>query len=392
MKILCILLPHFPLRCEIQENPATEDCPIVITYVAGSQKLVLDYSPELEGIKRDMPLQETLSLHRQVKLVQADVPRYWSTFNEILDLLEEKSLLVEGSSLGYAYLGLDGMQLIYPTDNALITSIREAVPEIFAPQMGIAEGKFLAYLAALYSPPGNYKVLGSNTEAFLRDLSCDVLPVSAKSKNRLQDFGLHTLGQVASLPLGPIQAQFGPEGKIIYELARGYDNTPLFPRFSEEVIEESTVLSSVTVSLEGVLITAESLLSRVFARDSLKGRGIRSLILWTRGLDSGHWERSVRFREPAMDVKAAISRTKLTLEKYPQPGPVEELGLKITGLSYRKGRQQNLFSEVRAKDHLLYDIKQLELRLGSPEVFRIKEVEPWSRIPERRYALVPVNH
>jgi DNA polymerase-4/protein ImuB len=70
---------------------------------------------------------------------------------------------------------------------------------------------------------------------------------------------------------------------------------------------------------------------------------------------------------------------------------VEELGLRVTGLSYGKGRQQNLFTEVRAKIHLVDDIKQLELRLGSPEVFKIKEVEPWSRIPERRYALAPVN-
>ena len=65
--------------------------------------------------------------------------------------------------------------------------------------------------------------------------------------------------------------------------------------------------------------------------------------------------------------------------------------MKITGLGYRRGRQKSLFSEVRARDHLLEDIKQLEFRLGSPQVFKIKEVEPWSRIPERRYALTPLS-
>ena len=85
------------------------------------------------------------------------------------------------------------------------------------------------------------------------------------------------------MPEVPFQSQFGPEGKRIWELARGYDDTPLYPRFMEENIEESTVLSSVTVSLEAILITLESLLSAVLARDSLKGRGIRRLTLWTRG-------------------------------------------------------------------------------------------------------------
>jgi DNA polymerase-4/protein ImuB len=147
----------------------------------------------------------------------------------------------------------------------------------------------------------------------------------------------------------------------------------------------------VATSLEAILLSVASLLSRVFARDSLKGRGIITLILWTRTLGAGHWERRIRFREPAIDVKSAVSRLKLFLESFPQPGPVEELGLKITGLGYRHGRQRSLFAEVRAKDHLLNDIKQLELRLGNPEVFQIKEVEPWSRIPERRYALAPLS-
>jgi DNA polymerase-4 len=60
-------------------------------------------------------------------------------------------------------------------------------------------------------------------------------------------------------------------------------------------------------------------------------------------------------------------------------------------LSRQSRRQSSLFSEVRDKEHLLDDIKQMELRLGGNQVFKIKEVEPWSRIPERRYTLKPVN-
>lgn len=391
MKILCVLFPHFPLACEIQGNPAIRDCPVVIIGAQGSTRLVMDFSPELNGLKRGMPLQEAIARHGQVRLIQASVARYWSTFNEILDLLAEKSPLVEGPDLGCAYLGLDGMQSLYPTDAVLVNDIRESLPETFMPRLGIADGKFLAYLAALYSLPGTYRVMESHAAAFLQNLPCDVLPVTASSQNRLHDFGLLTLGQIAALPPGPIYAQFGPEGKLICDLARGIDNTPLFPRHREEAIEESIMLYPVAVSQEVILIAAASLLRRVFARDSLKRRSIRSLTLWTRSLGAGRWERNIRFREPAADVRSALSRVKFTLEKYPQPGPVEELGFKITGLSYRKGRQQNLFTEVRAKDHLLDEIKQLELRLGNPEVFKIKEVEPWSRIPERRYALAPVN-
>ena len=82
------------------------------------------------------------------------------------------------------------------------------------------------------------------------------------------------------MPQGPLQAQFGPEGKRIWELARGYDNTPLYPKRSEEVIEESITLPSMATTLEAVLFAVEALLVRVFARDNLKGSAIRSLVIW----------------------------------------------------------------------------------------------------------------
>jgi DNA polymerase-4 len=79
------------------------------------------------------------------------------------------------------------------------------------------------------------------------------------------------------------------------------------------------------------------------------------------------------------------------LENFPQPGPVEQAGIRVTRLGYPRGRQNSLFSEVRGRNNLIEDIRQLELRQGNPQVFKIKEVEPWSRIPERRYALIPTD-
>jgi DNA polymerase-4 len=391
VRVLCVLLAHFPWRCEVRKNPALEGRPGVVTYSSGSRKLVLDWSPGLEDLQRDMPLQQALSRHGDAELLQADIPRYRTTFSELLDALEEKSPLVEGPEPGRVYVGVDGLQLIYPDDAALLKAMREAIPEIFTSQIGIAGNKFLAYLAARRSPPGGHRVLSGDVATFLSELPCDVLPVSPKSRSRLHDFGMHTLGQIAALPPGPVQSQFGPEGKLIWELARGIDDTPLYPRFMEKAIDESTVLSSVTVSLEAIVVATELLLVRVFANIARNGLGIRSLTLWTRTWNAESWERTIQFKEPAMDMRTAVSRVKRVLEDYPQPGPVEQVGIRVNRLGYPCGRQKNLFSELRAKDHLIEDIKQLELRLGNPQVYKVKEVEPWSRIPERRYALTPTG-
>ena len=405
MRLLCVLLPHFPLRCEVQRQTAGEGATIVLQSKdeAGSQKIVLDFSPSLERLQPGMTLQEALSLYGEVDLVQADIPYYRSVFNGMLDKLEEKSPMIEGTELGCAYIDMDGLQFLYKNDAAFIKAIRRVIPEVFKARTGIAEGKFLAYLMARYEEDICHKKYGQITNAddmvtgiqdigaFLKGLPCDVLPISAKSKSKLRDYGIKTLGQVKNLAQGPLQAQFGPEGNRMLELARGYDSTPLYPRSMEETIEESVTLSSVTVSMESILLAMESLIAKTFDRDILKGKGIRSLVLWTRGWNGEHWERTLQFKEPAMGIKSIASRLKLIMENYPQPGPVEQLGIRIIRLGYADGRQKSLFSEVRAKDHLMEDIKQLDLRLGNHQVFKIKEVEPWSRIPERRYALMPLD-
>ena len=391
MKILCILLPNFPLKCEMARKPELENSRVLVLQGAGSKKVVLDCSPELKGVQRDMPLHQALAVDDKVDTVQADIPLYWSAFNGILDELENViSPMVEGPELGTIYLDVNGLQLIYPDDASLVRAIREMLPDLFDTRIGIADGKFPAYLAALNSPPGGYRVLTEDLR-FMKDLSCDVLPVPMKSKTMLHEFGIHTLGQLAAFPAGPLQSQFGPEGVRMRKLAHGVDDTPLMPRKAGEIIEETVMLPSVATSIDTVLVAVESMVARVFARIGLKGMGIHNLELWTRSYDAEYWERTIRFKEPAMDMKNVHSRVSRVLEDYPQPGPVEQVGIRVTRLGYPRGKQNSLFTEIRGRSHLMEDIRQLELRQGNPQVFIIKEVEPWSRIPERRYALIPTG-
>jgi DNA polymerase-4 len=392
LKILCVLLPHFPLKCETQRHPELAGRAVAITFADGSQQMILDYAPELKGLQRGILLQQALSLYGGIEILQADMLYYWRVFNSILDALELKSPLVEGLELGDIYIGVEGLQLIYRSDALLVDAVHRTIPPVFESRIGVADGKFASYLSAVQSPIGSHYILQGDTTAFFRGLPCDLLPVSLRIKGKLHEFGLYTLGQLAEMPMSHLQAQFGPEGRRIKELANGRDDTPLYPRLSEETMEESTTLVSITVSMELILMMLETMLSRAFVRLAQKGLGISRITLWTRSWISEYWEQDIRFKEPAMNTKAGISRIRQILEMFPQPGPVEQLGMKITGTGRPYGRQKSLILTVRAQEHLLDEIKQLEFRLGASQLFQVKEVEPWSRIPERRYMLAPLNH
>jgi DNA polymerase IV len=391
VKIMCVLLPHFPFKCELERRAGLRRHPAVLVRSNGSNNMVYDYSPQLKGFQRDMPLQQALSIHERATLIQADIPYYHSVFNEILNGLGSISPLVEGDESGCIYIGMDGLQMLYPDDISIIKAVRKVIPSVFESRIGIAQGKFPAYIAALSSKANGQQILTDNPGNFLKNLSCDLLPVSMKSKNKLKGFGLKTLGQIASLPPGPLLSQFGEEGRKFYKLAAGKDDEPVRPRLTEESIEAQTELNSVTVSLETLLSGYESILLHILSRITPEERGIRCLTLWTCTWSGEYRENNIRFKEPAVNIKTISAKIKLTLENNPQPGPVERLGIRITALGQIKGRQKSLLSNVRARENLLNDIQGLEQRLGSPQVFKIKEVESWSRIPERRCALIPLS-
>jgi DNA polymerase IV len=384
-------MPHFTFYCELQKKPAIAGRPVVISYSEGAQKLVFDGSPELKNIQYGMPLQQAISIYGEIEVLHADIPYYWSVFNHILDDLELKSPLVEGVELGEVYIGIDGLQLLYPGYEILVDAVRQAIPHVFMTKAGIGNGKFPAYLAAFKNPYKGYTAFEGAIRWAFPKLPCDVLPVSLKSKSGLCKFGLQTLGQIAAMSPAYLRAQFGLEGEFIYELANGNDGTPLYPRLSEQNIEESTILPTVTASLDLLLMAVESLLSKVFIKLAQHNMGICAVTIWTKSWVAEHWEQSIRFKEPAMNIQTALNRIRQVIENITQPGPIEQLGMKVTGIGRPNGKQRSLMRQVRAQEHLSEEIKQLEMRLGRSEIYKFKDVEPWSRIPERRSILVSLS-
>jgi DNA polymerase-4/protein ImuB len=71
------------------------------------------------------------------------------------------------------------------------------------------------------------------------------------------------------------------------------------------------------------------------------------------------------------------------------PGPVEALTLELSGLIDATSRQELLpgFHSRRPRQ-LAEASRHLKQRFGTSGLYRVAEVEPWSRLPERRHALI----
>ena len=393
MKVACLLITHLAMKAELRRYPQLQGRPVIVTQTHGSHQVVLDSSPEARGVTSGMPLQEALSRCKPAALLEADQPYYQTVFDEIVEALEQRSPLVEKSpeksESGCIYVGLDGLEAMYGGEARLVTSLLQAVPGNFNPRIGVAGGKFPAYVAAVTTEGGQATRVPSNAAEFLKGSSVDLLPLSWDNKARLHRFSLHTLGQLAELKVGAIQAQLGPMGKRVWELAQGIDHAPLVPHRREELIQETLTFPSPVITQHAILAAVEILLSRAFLRQEVRGKYVRGISIASHVLRHPPWLKEFAFKEAIGSRDRAFLLIKNALDSISLPGPLEDISLTLAGFSGESGVQTGLFTDVRKREQLREMMRQLEVQLGcKPPIYQVKDIEPWSRTPERRQALV----
>ena len=394
MRAACVWLPHFPIAVERRNSPALNRRPVVIGETPDQRSAVLDCSSEAEakGVRVGMPLREALGLCSQVSFLPADLPRYGDSFDQILRALETMSPLVEPAALGCAFIGLDGLNGHYRDEMALGDALAQAVRRAsgLMPSVGLAEGKFPARVAATVSAPSEVCLVPPGQERrFLAPIDVSVLPCSRDTLRHLALFGLRTMGDLVALSLGAVQAQFGIEGRRIWELAQGIDREPLRPLRREESMRERLAFYAPLISRQALVTAGRQLLTRLLGQPAMRGRAARRMTLRALPSDGRSWERAIVFREATANREQMLCVLKTAIEMAPLTAPIEELSIELSGFAGETGKQEGFFSGDRRRQPQFREaIRQLKARYGRSPVARVVEVEPWSRIPERRHALI----
>jgi DNA polymerase IV len=325
-------------------------------------------------------------------VLSPDTPYYERCSEEIMDFLGELSPVVEGAGLGVAYLSLKGLAVDYEAfAEDLIASMH--LRHGFMASVGMANGKFSAHVAASATRPGLTKIVLPGGEAeFLAPLSIDYLPVDEATRWRLRLLGLETMGDIAKLPLGAFQAQFGPQGKRWWELASGIDSEPLVSRVKEQTVIRCLQMPSAAVSLDAILSGVERLVYAAYGDPERAGRWVRKAVVRGALEGGGTWELPVAFREALASPRDAWSAIRVAIMRRPPERPVEELEIELVGLSAESGKQASMF-EGKGKlwRQVQEAVRQLETQHDRPSLGKVIVLDPRSRIPERRSALVDMR-
>jgi len=143
------------------------------------------------------------------------------------------------------------------------------------------------------------------------------------------------------------------------------------------------------VSREMLMIGLRQMVGRAFGKPALRGRHVRQIRMHAilEG-DRRSWERTLTLKEPC-GPERVIQILELRLQSLEMTGPIELVTLEFSGIVNEVSRQ-TAFAMMgpRAAVPLTDAIHQLKHRYGLSPIYHVVEVEPWSRIPERRHALI----
>ena len=389
MTIACIQIPRFAVEVERQRRNDIASRLILI-----GEGLVFDCSlgADASGVRRGMRMSEAIGLCGHAVTLPPDVTHYERRSEEVLDFLGELSPIVEGAGLGVAYLSLRGLPVnseVFAEE--LIASLHQRFG--FMAAAGIATGKFTARVAAGIARPGGIKAVLSGEEGdFLAPLSIDNLPADEAIRWRLRLLGLETMGDIARLPLGAFQSQFGLEGKRCWELAQGIDSDPLVPRVREETVVRRLQMPAPAISLEAIMMGGERLVHAAYADKERGSRWVRKAVMRAALDGGGCWELPVAFREALSNPGDAWSAIKGAILRRPPERPVEEIEVELIGLSAESGKQAAMFDGKEKLWRQVHEaVRQLETQREKPSLGKVIALDPRSRIPERRSALVDLR-
>lgn len=391
MTIACILIPHFSLRMTLLERPDLDGLPLVLTSPPNTRTCVVDCSPEAakRGVRAGMLLREVTALAPEAIFIEPNPVREAAAFERIFTALETFSPAIEPEENDRCYVDLSGLQRHDASLDAALARLLRLVPPVLRPRAGVAPGKFGAAAAAHKASPGGWFVVTeADLPAFLRDIPVSWLPIEFDLVKRLERLGLPTLGALSTLPASAMQARFGPAGKMIWNLANGIDDVVVRPREVQEAVSESLTLPAPSSSREMLLIGVRQLVQRAFNRPELQHRQARQVRLQVIIEDHRSWEKEMTFGEPA-GCDRVIEILLHRLQSLELQGPAERLILALIGLVSETARQE-LLPGLRSRriPPLTAAAQQLKRRYGNSPLYHIVEVEPWSRIPERRHALI----
>jgi protein ImuB len=395
MMVICLLIPRFALLAALGDRRALVSEPVALAPEAGRDQAIGEVSAPAEalGVMQGMRMGEALSRCPSLRLVPPDPEAVRLLWHEVLDRIERIGGAPESEREGTAFFEAEGLRGIHGGDlDGVLAATRRELGR--SARLGVGPSRFSAFCAARQARPRRPPVVVEERAVgrFLAPLPATLLrsrPELSALPETLDRLGIRTLGELAALPSRAVAERFGHPGLLALDLARGRD-TPLDPRRPPEPVVERIELPE-AVSGQQLERALELLSSRLLARRERRGRSLRAVAVSARFVAGGTWREAVTLRSASADPQRILLALAPRLAGL--PAPAESLALEVVAFGPPATEQERLLDEQGAarRARLGEAVRQARQAAGEGAAMRVLDIDPDSRVPERRSVLAPLD-
>ncbi len=387
--IVTALIPLFPLRVALIEARMAWDAPVALGPPPGAPQVIGPCTPSAyaHGVRPGLRVGEALARCPELDLVVPDPDAAWSAAERVTLRLEDLGAAVAPGDDGESWAFVaDGLIRMHGGVGTLMGRARAALPVGAGGRVGAAPTPFASREAARAGV-----IIHHPDEArdFLAPLPAHRLPLSRTGHEALSQLGIRTMEQVAELPRASVLDRLGSAGLAARDMARGEDDPRITPRVPHQPVGEQMSFPDSIGALPALEAALRILIARITERARAAGGSVRGMVIRARLEDGGSWTHTVALREATADPRRIGIASVHHLGEI--TGPVTSLAIEADAGGPPDAGQMALLQtpdEERMR-RAGAALAQVRAAPGAAAVLRLVEMEPWSRLPERQWALGP---
>lgn len=389
-KIIHIDLDAFFCAVEELHDPSLRGQPFAVGGSPTGRGVVAScsYAARKFGVHSAMPMARAVRVCPELRIVGHGYGNYVDHSRKVKDVLRSYTDLVQSISIDEAFLDLTEM----PESGLHYAKHMQAriAKELSLPtSLGVATNKLVAKIATNVGKassdadtyPNAIQVVPPGEEAaFLAPLPTEALwGVGPKTAERLAEFGLHTIGDIAAYPARELIQRFGQHGADLHRRAQGIDNSPIHLSHDTKSVSHEVTYTQDTNDARKLKETIQRQalsISKRLGKLNLYGSTVKIKLRWS---DFTTITRQITLPDPT-DNAEAIEHAALNLlgQHWKRGRKIRLLGVGVSGLG-PPSRQLNLWDwdpkGFEKQQRLETALKQLNARYGQQAVRLGKDLQ-----------------
>lgn len=280
----------FYASVEIREHPELKTKAVVIAHDPRENRghgvvTTANYVARQYGVHSAMPAAQALKLipHHELVFVPPHFDLYHQVSNQIHQIFHQVTDQIEPISLDEAFLDVTRNKKQETNTIKLAQWLQQRIFEEthLTCSLGISYNKFLAKVASDHNKPvGRTIIRPEQAQVFLATLPIEqFFGVGKKTQAALHDLNIYTGGDLIKVPQMTLIRRFNKMGFIMYQHARGVDDSPVQERRERQSIGKERTYNPDIQAEERVQRELESLSQMVAAELSQKQLHGRVLVL-----------------------------------------------------------------------------------------------------------------